>query len=290
MSRLIFLTLFLLISACSEPKVQTESQPNTLMPSLYNDNQDGFVLIAHRGASAHAPENTLAAVRIAMEMRAEMVEVDVLLSKDGIPVLLHDPSLDRTTTGQGLVTDYTLDELRLLDAGSWFSPEFKAEPIPTVEELLELAKGKISINLEIKTQALTDSLQGGIVEKVVDLVRKYDMQNHVIFSSFDPRAIQQLKEYAPDIPGAILYDAAIYGDKHPLDIVRELKADAFNCSWKEIRKDWVDSLHHYKIPVNIYTVNADTLMHKMLDLGVDGIFTDYPDILLQVLRSRNPSE
>lgn len=248
------------------------------------------MLIAHRGASAYAPENTLSAVRRAMEMRAEMVEVDVLLSKDGIPILLHDPSLDRTSSGQGLVTDYTLQELKLLDAGSWFSSEYAGETLPTVEELLALVKGKISVNLEIKTQALTDSLEGGIVQKVVDLVRKHDMQGYVIISSFDPRAIRQLKEYAPEIPGAILYNADLYGDKHPLDIVKDLNADAFNCSWKEIRQDWVDSLKYHKIPVNIYTVNSDSIMHQMLDMGVDGIFTDYPDVLLQVLRSRNPSE
>jgi glycerophosphoryl diester phosphodiesterase len=289
MIRLIFVAVMLLMSACKEPS-KPEHHKIIIMPSLYNDNQDGFMVIAHRGASAYAPENTLMAVRRAMEMRAEMVEVDVLLSKDGIPVLLHDPSLERTTSGQGLVSDFTLSELKRLDAGSWFSEKTKAEPIPTVEELLELVKGKMALNLEIKTQALTDSLEGGIVQKVVDLVRKHGMQENVIVSSFDPRAIRQLKEYAPEIPGAILYTAELYGDKHPIDIVKELKADAFNCSWKEIRKDWVDSLHHHKIPVNIYTVNADTLMHQMLDLGVDGIFTDYPDLLLQVLRSRNPAE
>lgn len=286
---IIFLVL-LLTTACSNRPASTELQTAELMPSLYNDNQDGFVIIAHRGASAYAPENTLVAVQMAMDMRAEMVEVDILLSKDGVPVLLHDPSLDRTTSGQGLVTDLTLEELKKLDAGSWFSEEFKGETIPTVEELLELVKGKMSVNLEIKTQAVTDVVEGGIVQKVVDLVRKHGMEKHVIFSSFDPRVIRQLKDYAPEIPGAILYDAELYGDKHPVDIVKELRADAFNCSWKEIRQDWLDTLHSHNIPVNIYTVNSDTLMHQMLDMGVDGIFTDYPDILLQVLRSRNPSE
>jgi glycerophosphoryl diester phosphodiesterase len=290
MIRPIILLVILLTTACSTRPSLSEFQPVVLMPSLYNDNQDGFVIIAHRGASAYAPENTLAAVQMAMDQRAEMVEVDILLSKDGVPVLLHDPSLNRTTSGQGLVTDFTLDELKKLDAGSWFSEDFKGETIPTVEELLQLIKGKISVNLEIKTQALTDTLEGGIVQKVVDLVRKHGMEHHVIFSSFDPRAIRQLKEYAPEIPGAILYYAELYGDKHPVDIVRELRADAFNCSWKEIRQDWLDSLHSQNIPVNIYTVNSDTLMHQLLDRGVDGIFTDYPDVLLQVLRSRNPSE
>lgn len=289
MIRSILFVFVLLISACSR-QPQPEIDITTMKPSLFNDNQDGFVLIAHRGASAYAPENTLSAVRRAMEMRAEMVEVDVLLSKDGIPILLHDPSLNRTSSGQGLVTDYTLQELKLLDAGSWFSSEYAGETLPTVEELLALVKGKISVNLEIKTQALTDSLEGGIVQKVVDLVRKHDMRGYVIISSFDPRAIRQLKEYAPEIPGAILYNADLYGDKHPLDIVKDLNADAFNCSWKEIRQDWVDSLKYHKIPVNIYTVNSDSIMHQMLDMGVDGIFTDYPDVLLQVLRSRNPSE
>ncbi len=257
---------------------------------LYNDNEDGFTLIAHRGASGYAPENTLIAVRRAMEMRAEMVEVDILLSKDGIPVLLHDPSLDRTTNGTGVVSDLTLDELKLLDAGSWFDVQFAGEQIPTVDELLALCKGKMALNLEIKTQAVTDTLEGGVVGKVVELVRKHGMERNVIFSSFDPRAIVQLKAIAPDIAGAILYDNRLYNNAHPVDIVAELGADAFNCNWRQVRASLVDSLHQAGVQVNVYTVNADTLMHKMLDMGVDGIFTDYPDVLLQVLRDRNPAE
>jgi len=257
---------------------------------LYNDNEDGFILIAHRGASGHAPENTLIAVRRAMEMRAEMVEVDILLSKDGVPVLLHDPSLDRTTDGTGIVSDYTLEELKRLDAGSWFGGQFAGERIPTVDELLEFSKGKMALNLEIKTQAVTDTLEGGVVEKVVGLVRKHGMERNVIFSSFDPRAIVQLKKIAPDIAGAILYDSRLYGGAHPVEIVSNLGADAFNCHWRQVRPALVDSLHKAGLPINVYTVNADTLMHQMLDMGVDGIFTDFPDVLLQVLRERNPIE
>ncbi len=279
------------LAACQSPNADTSNldEPgNTSM--LYNDDQDGFTLIAHRGASGHAPENTLVAVRRAMEMRAEMVEVDILLSKDGIPVLLHDPSLDRTTNGTGVVSDFTLDELKLLDAGSWFGEQFAGEQIPTVDELLALCKGKMALNLEIKTQAVTDSLEGGVVEKVVELVRKHGMDRNVIFSSFDPRAIKQLKAIAPDIAGAILYDNRLYDDAHPVEIVANLGADAFNCHWRQVRTGLVDSLHQAGLPINVYTVNADTLMHKMLDMGVDGIFTDYPDVLLQVLRDRNPAE
>jgi glycerophosphoryl diester phosphodiesterase len=207
---------------------------------LYNDNEDGFTLIAHRGASGHAPENTLIAVRRAMEMRAEMVEVDILLSKDGIPVLLHDPSLDRTTNGTGFVTDYTLEELKRLDAGSWFGEQFVGERIPTVDELLEFCKGKMALNLEIKTQAVTDTLEGGIVEMVVNLVRKHGMERNVIFSSFDPRVIVQLKKIAPDIAGAILYDSRFYGGSHPVEIVTDLGADAFNCHWRQVSRTLVD--------------------------------------------------
>jgi glycerophosphoryl diester phosphodiesterase len=280
----------IVFAACQSPDgvPRTIDQNRTSM--LYNDNEDGFTLIAHRGASGHAPENTLAAVRRAMEMRAEMVEVDVLLSKDGIPVLLHDPSLDRTTDGTGNVSDFTLEELARLDAGSWFEAAFAGEKIPTVDELLALCKGKMAVNLEIKTQAVTDATEGGVVDKVVDLVRNHGMEQNVIFSSFDPRAIVQLKTIAPDIAGAILYDSRLYDGAHPVDIATNLGADAFNCNWRQVRPSLVDSLHKAGKSVNVYTVNADTLMHRMLDMGVDGIFTDYPDVLLQVLRDRNPIE
>jgi glycerophosphoryl diester phosphodiesterase len=284
-------TVWIALSSCTSPNGDS-ADPNDSNRSsmLYNDNEDGFTLIAHRGASGHAPENTLVAVRRAMEMRAEMVEVDILLSKDGIPLLLHDPSLDRTTNGSGVVSDYTMDELKLLDAGSWFGDQFAGERIPTVDELLELCKGKMALNLEIKTQAVTDTIEGGIVEKVVELVRRHGMERNVIFSSFDPRAIKHLKTIAPDIAGAILYDNRLYDGKHPVDIVSELGADAFNCHWRQVRPTLVDSLHEVGVPINVYTVNSDTLMHQMLEMGVNGIFTDFPDVLLQVLRDRNPIE
>lgn len=285
------LTFCLAITACQPLSDDTKTANESINSSmLYNDNEDRFTLIAHRGASGHAPENTLIAVRRAIEMRAEMVEVDILLSKDGIPVLLHDPSLDRTTNGKGVVSDLTVDELKLLDAGSWFDIQFAGEQIPTVDELLTLCMGKMALNLEIKTQAVTDILEGGVVEKVVELVRKHGMERKVILSSFDPRAIIQLKAIAPDIAGAILYDSSLYNNAHPVDIVAKLGADAFNCNWRQVRASLVDSLHQAGVQVNVYTVNADTLMHKMLDMGVDGIFTDYPDVLLQVLRDRNPTE
>ncbi len=286
-----FLMVCLAIVACQSPDSDTSNSNdsgNTSM--LYNDNEDGFTLIAHRGASGHAPENTLVAVRRAMDMRAEMVEVDILLSKDGIPVLLHDPSLDRTTDGTGVVSNFTLEELKALDAGTWFGEQFAGEQIPTVDELLAMCKGKMALNLEIKTQAVSDMQEGGVVEKVVELVRKHGMERNVIFSSFDPRAIVQLKAIAPDIAGAILYDNRHYEGAHPVDIVSSLGADAFNCHWRQVSSGLVDSLHRVNVPINVYTVNSDTLMHRMLDLGVDGIFTDYPDVLLQVLRDRNPIE
>jgi glycerophosphoryl diester phosphodiesterase len=287
----LIVTVWIALSSCTSPNGDSADQNDSNRSSmLYNDNEDGFTLIAHRGASGHAPENTLVAVRRAMEMRAEMVEVDILLSKDGIPLLLHDPSLDRTTNGSGVVSDYTVDELKLLDAGSWFGDQFAGERIPTVDELLELCKGKMALNLEIKTQAVTDTIEGGIVEKVVELVRRHGMERNVIFSSFDPRAIKHLKTIAPDIAGAILYDNRLYDGKHPVDIVSELGADAFNCHWRQVRPTLVDSLHEAGVPLNVYTVNVDTLMHQMLDMGVNGIFTDFPDVLLQVLRDRNPIE
>jgi len=290
--RLLFIiAVCIALWSCTSPNGDIVVSNDSIRSSmLYNDNEDGFTLIAHRGASGHAPENTLIAVRRAMEMRAEMVEVDILLSKDGIPVLLHDPSLDRTTNGTGFVTDYTLEELKRLDAGSWFGEQFVGERIPTVDELLEFCKGKMALNLEIKTQAVTDTLEGGIVEMVVNLVRKHGMERNVIFSSFDPRVIVQLKKIAPDIAGAILYDSRFYGGSHPVEIVTDLGADAFNCHWRQVSRTLVDSLHQAGVPINVYTVNADTLMHQMLDMGVDGIFTDFPDILLQVLRYRNPIE
>ncbi|MEO1023744.1 MAG: glycerophosphodiester phosphodiesterase family protein, partial [Bacteroidota bacterium] len=171
---------FLLLVCCTIISCTTSNNRASGLPELYNDNSDHFVVIAHRGASAYAPENTMAAFRIAVDMNAEMIELDVLLSGDGVPVAIHEDQLDRTTDTTGLTSQFTLETLQSVDAGSWFSADFAGEPVPTLDEVLRYCSGKISVNIEIKHEAVTNDVEGGIEEKVINLVKRYGMEHHVI--------------------------------------------------------------------------------------------------------------
>lgn len=270
------------VSACNKPD-------QSALPLLYTDDGDGFVVIAHRGASAYAPENTMIAFQKALDMNAELIELDVMLSKDGVPVLFHDQTLDRKTNGSGEVRDYTFEELRQLDAGSWFSEEFGGEKIPSLEEVLEWAEGKIALNIEIKTEAWSEDLSQSIEPKVVQLVRDSGMGEYIIFSSFDYRILLRLKELAPELRTAMLYEATQSGEKDPLTLVTELNADAFNCSATQLTPEWLEMLKEAGVPVLVYTVNDPDVMKQFIEAGVSGIFSDYPDKLFEVAtQTRQP--
>ncbi|MEX0724010.1 MAG: glycerophosphodiester phosphodiesterase [Gracilimonas sp.] len=251
--------------------------------SLYSDNGDNFVIIAHRGASAYHPENTMSAFRAAYEMGAEMIELDVTLSKDGVPVVIHDETIDRTTNGKGLVSDFTLDELKNLDAGTWFSKKHAGEPIPTLEEVLEFTRGKIALNIEVKPEAVTDEVRGGIEEKAWDLVKKYEMEEYVLFSSFNYQAITHLKEINVDIKAALLFEKKQSAKRSPGQLVDEYNADAFNCSYRQFSKKWAEEALEKGFPVFVYTVNSERRMKKMIKRGVRGIFSDKPDLLKEIV-------
>lgn len=242
-----------------------------------------FTVIAHRGASAYYPENTMAAFEGAITQGADMVELDVQLSSDGEVVVFHDEKISRCTDGRGKVGDHTLAQLKKLDAGSWFHKKYKGEKISTLSEVLDFCKSKIAVNIEIKTEAVRDSVSGGIEEKCLRLVDKIGMQDHVVFSSFDPRALSHLKQINHQTPVAVLYEKEIYGLQLPSEIVASLGADAFNCSRRELGQKWFVDLKHHGIPVNVYTVNDERGMRRLLTRGVDGIFTNYPDVLRRVV-------
>ena len=190
-------------------------------------------VIAHRGFSGTRPENTLAAVKAAIEVGADMVEVDVTLTSDGQVVCIHDDTVNRTTNGSGPVTGYTLDELRRLDAGGWFSPEYAGEKIPTMAEVLELSRGRILVNIEIKSEVVTDQAEGGIAEKVVRLLHELKMTDQVIVLSFDPRALEQVRAADPGLVTASLFNKDIHRGWEPSDVVKPVDSKALNISRNE---------------------------------------------------------
>ncbi|HET6527840.1 MAG TPA: glycerophosphodiester phosphodiesterase family protein [Balneolaceae bacterium] len=255
------------------------------LPSLFHPKSDECLVIAHRGASAYFPENTMVAFEAALKMEADMIEVDVTLSKDGIPVIFHDPQLNAHSSGKGFVSNYTLNELKKLDAGLWFHREFLGEKIPTLEEVLAFASGKIALNIEIKPEAVTDETQGGIEEKCIELIREYGMDNYVLFSSFDYRSLKHLRKLDSKIPVALLYAKFQAGRKSPYELVSTYQADAFNCSYTQFTQRRRANLKEHQIPFFIYTINSKKRMKKLIDAGVSGIFTDKPDVLKGVIES-----
>lgn len=237
-----------------------------------------FLVIAHRGASAFFPENTMSAFRAAAKMGVLMIELDIALSKDGIPVVIHDEKLNRTTNGKGRVSDFTLSELKKLDAGSWFGFEFKSEKIPTLEEVLSCAQNKVALNIEIKPEAVGSSPKGGIEELSLELVKKFGMEEHVFFSSFNYRAAEHLRKLDDQIPTAILYEKKQAAGRSPSQQVADSGANAFNCNYKFISKNWMQDLDKHKIPVFAYTVNTEKEKKRLKEMGVKGIFSDFPDL------------
>lgn len=254
------------------------------LPSLFKSNEKGTIVIAHRGASAYCPENTMTAFERAVELDADMIELDVVLSKDGVPVIFHDAKLNKHTNGKGFVGKRTLRELKTLDAGAWFSSEFAGQQIPTLEEVLEFASGRIALNIEIKKQKI--ALEPGEVEqKCLQLVRSFDMERHVLLSSFNYEALARLKKMNPRIPLALLYDRSQSDQMLPHELVHKYQVDAFNCSYRELKNDRLKSLKNHHIPSFIYTVNQESKMRKLIDMGVTGIFTNKPDLLNRVVES-----
>lgn len=282
--KLICIILALICSSIPNSFAQSTMSQKYRLPSLYNDDGDGFIIIAHRGASKKYPENTMAAFKAAVKMGAEMIEIDVLLSQDGVPIVFHDSRLNSHTNGKGRVSNYTVKELKKLDAGSWFAPRFSDQRIPTLEEVLAFAKGKVALNIEIKTEAVTDQREDGIAEKSLELVREYGMEDYVLFSSFDYRAVKHLKSLAPQVSVALLYNRSRSNFKLPHELLEKYKADAFNCSYRQLTTKRLANLRKHSIPIFIYTVNKEAKMRKLITAGVRGIFTDRPGLLAQVIR------
>ena len=291
--KLIVITLIVLffLSQCQQQELKVnhkevhEETHVASIPQSPLDNGDGFWVIAHRGVSGSYPENTLSAFQAAIDIRAEMVELDISTSKDGIPVTVHDRTVDRTTDFEGDVQSFSLEELKRMEVGAWFSEQFRGEEFPTLKNSLELMKDKIAVNIEIKTEAVSDEIEGGVVDKALQVVKDLDMTSSVIFSSFDYRVMEQLNVLDPKMAKALLYEASQSDELLPSELVRKHKVDIFNCSYKQLSEEWINDLQKHKIPYFVYTVNDPELMRELIEKGVSGIFTDFPQELIRVVEN-----
>lgn len=254
-------------------------------------------VIAHRGFSARAPENTLAAVDMALELGVDMIEVDVTLTRDGHVVVIHDEVLDRTTDGAGRVMESSLDYVRSLDAGSWFDPSFAGERVPLLEEVLERVRGRATINVEIKLEAVGSGTEPAdtevseievseieVVRKVVRALRNTDTAEAALVSSFEPRALEALRRAAPEIRRGSLFNRQLHRGRRPSDIAGAVDAASFHVNkWLLGPRGWLDVRRH-RLPFLVYTVNRPSAMRFWLAAGARGLFTDHPDRLLKLLR------
>ena len=242
--------------------------------------------IAHRGASHAAPPNTLAAFQLAAEMGADGIELDVHLSADGVPVIIHDFSVDGTTDGTGQVSSLTLAQLKELDAGSSFRPAFAGERIPTLEEVLRAAGDGLLLSIELKGSTFRES---GLVRAVLKMVSETGVRERCLFSSFNPFLLRRAKRSAPEIPVGLLYAPDL-----PLPLRRAWMAPFLSHEARHPQHTMVDAQYvawarRRGYRVNTWTVDDRAEMGRLIGLGVDGIITNKPDVLREELRSSAPS-
>jgi glycerophosphoryl diester phosphodiesterase len=238
------------------------------------------LLIGHRGYPARYPENTLAAFTGAMGAGCDMIELDVTLSRDRRVVVIHDDTLDRTTNGKGPVLEQTFEEIKRLDAGSWFAPRFSAERIPELSEVMELTAGRCMLNIEIKESAFEADYPVDAVEhQVVKLVKTSGAMDRVIISSFDQRILERIA--AMDAPPAVAYISDHGADKGVMEMLLAMKAFSWHPRFTVLTRDQVDMLHAAGLKVFPWTINTRAEAEKVLALGVDGLICNE----LRVLRA-----
>jgi glycerophosphoryl diester phosphodiesterase len=236
-------------------------------------------IFAHRGASAHAPENTLAAFELAMTHDADAIELDVKLTSDGHVIVIHDATVDRTTGAHGKVRDMSLAELRALDAGSFFSSRFSGEKIPMLEEVFEAVGRKIFINVEL---ANYNAPRDHLVESVCMLVKRFNLQKRVFFSSFNPENLSKARSYLPEVPRGLLADEGRKGWwKRSFGFVFGDYQALHPYGW-DVSPQQVVRVHRLKRRIHVWTVNKPEYMRALFDWGVDGIFTDDPQLAVRI--------
>ena len=233
------------------------------------------LFIAHRGFSTRYPENTLVAFTAAVDAGAQMIELDVCLTKDRQPVVIHDASVDRTTNGSGAVRSMTLDQLQRLDAGSWFDPRFGGERIPTLGQVLEAMRGRLLVNIEIKSEAFeADGPEDAVERQVVELVQARQMADDVVISSFEWQVLANIHAMAPGIALGLLSETP--ADDRLRRWYTRIGAYSWNPDHRILTPPQVATLHAMGAKVFPYAVDGTIDTRRMLAMGVDGLIVDSP--------------
>ena len=232
-------------------------------------------LIAHRGDRAHAPENTLSAFCMAKQKGADCVEFDVMLTQDGCPIIMHDDTLDRTTNGSGLVSERDLAYIKSLDAGSWFDPAFKSEPVPTLAAVIDLLVAlDLNANIEIKPCGNTAILTA---KKAIEIIKTHWPKDKKppLLSSFNQDSLAVCLAGAPEYPRALLLDE--WRDDS-CALAADLNCSSINCDYSFLTKDRIECIKSKGFLVYAYTVNDPIIAAQLDDWGVNGLFSDDPTL------------
>lgn len=236
-------------------------------------------IIGHRGACATAPENTLESLHTAADMGAEWVEIDVKLTKDGVPILFHDDTLERTTNGSGPVADTLYEDIQNLDAGNWFGHSFTGSKIPTLEEALDvmLERG-LGMNIEIKACPGREKETAEAVMDILTRTLDEEDQDKILISSFSHVSLETAMDMAPDWPRALLLDD-VWPDNWQ-DIAEHLQVSTINLNGNTASRDDIEDAIDFGKPILAYTINDPQKARQLQSWGVDGFFTDEPDTLI----------
>lgn len=242
------------------------------------------LILGHRGASAHAPENTLPAFQLAVDQGADGIELDVMLSKDKRLIVIHDHTLERTTNGTGKVPEHNYEQLKDLDAGLWFGEHFQNTRLPLLDEVYEQLGGKCLINVELKNYHQPGD---ALPDIALALTKKYDLLDSVLFSSFNARNIVRLKKAEPKAKTGLLCLPKLAGAFFRGPIGYLFGYDALHPYKADVSKTSVKRAHKRGKAINVWTVNNAEDLHRLISLGVDAIITDDPRHALQIRDEQN---
>lgn len=231
-------------------------------------------ITAHRGSSLEAPENTLSALKNAIENGADYAEIDIQLTKDNQIILLHDETFERTTGNTSRPDELSLVDIKSLDAGTWFSSDFSEEKIPTLQEVMDLSKGILKLNIEVKGSKHSP----GIIKELIEVIELNDYEDSCVITSLVYEDLEAIESLRPDLKTGYIMFVAI-GDLEKLDV------DFYSVEETNVTESFVSKAHSSGREVHVWTINDETSMGSMLDLGVDNIITDNEALLKDIIEN-----
>lgn len=240
-----------------------------------------FLIVAHRGSSGTAPENTLASFEQAINSNAHFIELDLQITRDNVPIVFHDKWISRITNGSGRTLNLTFEEIRQFDCGLWFSSEFKGEKIPSLEEVLSFIQNKIYLNIEIKNLG-TNPYRS--IENIISIIYNFDYPEKVVISSFYYDYLKLVRKIDVDIPTAAIRmpkDTTL-----PSVIAENLQCQGFICSVSEIKKEIIDNAKANNLFVGVYSIDTEEELDKVIKLGCNAIVTNFPKKIRELLLNK----